>query len=115
MQQMISNIVTIFYHSSSHCDGHEANATLGRLTQRQPKQCRHPCRLGQGRQANFQVFYFNKYITARGNVAKYKVDYLALGIYGLLVGTPANTGYLENRQKCILRNSTGITMLSKGD
>lgn len=99
MQQVISNIVTISYHSSSHNDGHEANATLGRLTQRQPKPCRHPCRLVQGRQANFQVFYFNEYITARGKVAKSKVEYLALGIYGLLVGPPANTGYLKNRQK----------------
>lgn len=81
MQQMISNIVTISYHSPSHNDGHEANATLGRLTRS------HPCRPSQRRQANFQVSYFNESSTARGKVAKTKVEYLGSEILGLFSWT----------------------------
>lgn len=84
---MISNIVTIAYHSSSHNDGHKVNATLGRLTQCHPSNVNiHAGRASAGWPT------FNEYSMARGTVAKSKVESLVSDILGLLVGSPANTG-----------------------
>lgn len=44
-----------------------------------------------------------------------KGKYLVSGSYGLLVRPSAYLDYLKNRQICILKNSTGTSMLCKGE